>query len=84
MGSEWAIKEKERQRSCLFRIRYYHQTRRVSKDNLIAIDHGMVFSNKAYLRKKLGAKKFLNVSGFWVPCELEDFYNEVKVSLKKD
>ncbi len=54
-----------------------------SKDNFIAIDHGMVIQY-AYCSKKLGAKKFLNVSALGADVNSKIFYNQVKGKLEED
>jgi hypothetical protein len=54
-----------------------------SKDNFIAIDHGMVLQF-AHCAKKLGAKKFLNVSALGADSNSKIFYNQVKGKLEED
>jgi len=54
-----------------------------SKDNFVAIDHGMVLQF-ALFSKKQGAKKFLNVSALGADEESKIFYNQVKGKLEKD
>jgi hypothetical protein len=54
-----------------------------SKDNFIAIDHGMVLQY-AHCTKKLGATKFLNVSALGADSESKIFYNQVKGKLEED
>lgn len=54
-----------------------------SKDNFIAIDHGMVFEYGQFA-KKLGAKKFMNVSALGADSESKIFYNQVKGKLEDD
>jgi uncharacterized protein YbjT (DUF2867 family) len=54
-----------------------------SKDNFIAVDHGMVLQF-AHCAKKLGAKKFLNVSALSADANSKVFYNKVKGKLEED
>ena len=54
-----------------------------SKDNFIVVDHGMVLQY-AFFSKKLGAKKFLNVSALGADANSKIFYNQVKGKLEED
>jgi hypothetical protein len=54
-----------------------------SKDCFVAIDHGMVLQYAFYI-KKLGAKKFLNVSALGADAKSKIFYNQIKGRLEKD
>jgi hypothetical protein len=54
-----------------------------SKDNFIAIDHGMVIQY-AFCAKNLGAKKFFNVSALGADANSKIFYNQVKGKLEED
>jgi hypothetical protein len=54
-----------------------------SKEKFEAVDHGMVLEY-ALFAKKLGAKKFLNVSALGADSESKIFYNQVKGKLEDD